>query len=491
MAYSFSSSGGNVTSYSEAQSIGVSGYRSSSYPTAKYVHFYTRANDGSLKYKATGTFDNSGYVNTSLSFTFYFGKSYTVNLYAWHSTSPSPPSSNPSLSNIQDTLNITLWPTSESVTVNVSQISSTSVEITLTASEARSQYSRLYTIKKDSEEIGTINIPQGQTFGNTLVRATNLTPGVTYTYVALYSNGYSSGIGRTSFATKETYASVDYGSYSYSSSINSVRLSLTSITSRSYERIVRYYWENTKTGGGGEKDESLPANQTSAYRDMLNLTADTQYKFRICVINLEGVITYDTGYFYVTTLSYDYELSMTLSSTYNSVTVTVTLNKTLSYDIDLTVQLNGSRDLDISISAGSITRSQTWTSNINAATAYSIKLIDKTRNKTFTSTKRTKNNFHWSTTIVSGGTFNLKASDWNKYTGQLSSKASYYGITYNPATVSKGDELTAEKFNNIVATINKLVDGNKGDCITRMSSVSKGEPVTASCIKKLATCLNE
>ena len=489
MAYSFSSSGGNIISGSEEQSIGVSGYRPSSYPTAKYVHFYTRANNGSLKHKATGTFDNSGYVNTSLSFKFYFGTSYTVNLYAWHSTSPSPPS-NPSLSKIQDTLNITLWPTSESVTVNVSQISSTSVEITLTASEARSHYSRLYTIKKDSEEIGTINIPQGQTFGNTLVRVTNLIPGVTYTYYALYSNGYSSGIGRTSFATKEIYASVDYGGYSYSPSINSVRLSLTSITSRSYERIVRYYWENTKTGGSGEKDESLPANQTSAYRDMLNLTADTQYKFRICVINLEGVITYDTGYFYVTTLSYDYELSMDLSSTYNSVTVTVTLNKTLSYDIDLTVQLNGSRGLDISISAGSITRSRTWTSNITAATAYTITLIDKTRNKKFTSKKRTKNNFHWSTNVLSGLKFDLKASDWNELTNQLSSKCAYFSVTVNSFTSAiKGKRLTADMYNQVASAINSLI--GKGDCVTSVPSVSKGGPIMADSLQLLANCLNE
>lgn len=384
------------------------------------------------------------------------------------------------------------YATSDNASYNYSE-SYTNIDLSLYNITSRN-YPRTVTFEWYNTSSGGSGKPTETLLANTtqIPRSMkNLTSGTTYRFritltnpngVITYDSGYF-------YATTKAYATSDSGNYSYTAGPTNVRLYLTYITSRDYDRTVYYYWENMRTGGSGEKKQVLAANKTSDDNDMINLTMGDQYKFRIYVKTPDGNITYDSGYFYVTVS--DYELSMTLSSTYNSVTVTVTLNKTLSYDIDLTVQLNGSRDLDISISAGSITRSQTWTSKINAATAYKIKLIDNTRNKTFTSTKRTKNNFHWSTTIVSGGAFNLKASDWNEYTGQLSSKASYYGITYNPATVSKGDELTAEKFNNIVATINKLVDGNKGDCITRMSLVSQGEPVTADCIKKIATCLNE
>ena len=190
-------------------------------------------------------------------------------------------------------------------------------------------------------------------------------------------------------------------------------------------------------------------------------------------------------------ITYNHSLSLTTSATYNTISATVTLDSYQTYDVKCTLLLDGGRELEATIPAYSLSRTRTWTTNIESGTRYTITLKDELRGLTFSSVRRTKNNFSWSTSIVSGGVFNLKASDWNKFTSQLSDKASYYGITYNPATVNKGDTLTAEKFNNIVATINKLVDGNKGDCITRMSSVSKGEPVTASCIKKLATCLNE
>ena len=482
MAYSFSSSGGNIVSSDENQSIRVSGNRPSSYPTAKYVHFYTRANNGELKFKATGKFNSSGYVSTYLSFTFYFGVTYTVNLYAWHSKSSTPPS-DPSLSNVQDTLVITNWPTNENVTMELTRLGATSVNVAITAGESR-RYDRRYTITQNGIYAGAITIPAYTPMGRLVVEG--ITEG-TYTFEASYNNGYSDGSGS---ATLTIYPTTDSGSYSYTANLTSVRLNLTNITSRSYSRTVYYYWENTKTGNSGEKNQVLSAGKTTDYRDMLNLTTDTQYKFRIYVTNPDGIITYDTGYFYVTTLSYDYELSMALSSTYNSITVTVTLNKTLSYDIDLTVQLNGSRDLDISISAGSITRSRTWTSNITAATVYTVKLIDNTRNKTFTSKKRTKNNFHWSTNVSAGLKFDLKASDWNELTNQLSSKCAYFSVTVNSFTsATKGKRLTADMYNQVARAINALV--GKGDCVTSVPSVSKGGPIMADSLQLLANCLNE
>lgn len=327
----------------------------------------------------------------------------------------------------------------------------------------------------------------------------NLTSGTTYRFritlanpngVTTYDSGYF-------YVTTKAYATSDSGSYSYTAGPTNVHLYLTYITSRDYDRTVYYYWENMRTGGSGEKNEVLAANKTSNDKDMINLTMGDQYKFRIYVKNPAGNITYDSDYFYVTIS--DYTLSMTLSSTYNSVTVTVTLNKTLSYDVDLTVQLDGGRDLEIDINAGSITRSRTWTSGITAATGYTVTLIDNLRNKRFTSKKRTKNNFSWSTNVSSGKKFNLKADDWNEMTSQLKAKCSYYGFSPSDyselgngfSTAVKGRNLTAVMYNQAVHAINILVDNNKGDCVTSISEVSKGSPVTASCIKKLATCLNE
>lgn len=320
----------------------------------------------------------------------------------------------------------------------------------------------------------------------------NLTIGTTYRFrititnpagVITYDSGYF-------YVATKSYSSSDYGNYSYTAGFNNVHLYLSYITSREYERTVYYYWENTRTGGSGTKNKPLLPGETSSDRDMPGLTMGDQYKFRIYVTNPVGDISYDTGYFYVTTLSYDYELSMALSSTYNSITVTVTLNKTLSYDIDLTVQLDGGRDLDISISAGSITRSRTWTSNITAATAYKVTLIDNTRNKKFNSTKRTKNNFHWSTNVSAGLKFDLKASDWNELTDQLSSKCAYFSVTVNSFTsATKGKQLTAGMYNQVARAINALV--GKGDCVTSVPSVSKGGPIMADSLQLLASCLNE
>lgn len=190
-------------------------------------------------------------------------------------------------------------------------------------------------------------------------------------------------------------------------------------------------------------------------------------------------------------ISYDYTLSLSTSATSDSISAMVMVDNYQSYDIKCVFRLDGARELDATISAYSLSRTRTWTSGITPGTRYTITLVDQLRGLTFSSVRRTKNNFSWSTNIVSGGPFNIKASDWNDFTSQLSSKASYYGITYNPAMVSKGDKLTAEKFNNIVATINKLVDGDCGDCLTRMSYVSAGDAVTADMINKLAKCLNE
>ena len=229
------------------------------------------------------------------------------------------------------------------------------------------------------------------------------------------------------------------------------------------------------------------------YRDMPNLTTGVQYKFRIVVKNPNGDITYTSSYMYATPSAYDYTLSLSTSSTATTITATITLNSIQSYDIDLTLYLDDDRALEADITAGSLSRTRTWGTStpLTPATKYVVKLKDKLRGKEFTQTRRTKNNFSWSNTVAKGEPFIITADDWNEYTSQLSEKASYYGKSYNPATVKKGDALTAEKYNNIAAVINWLVDNNKGDCSTKLNGVNTGDPVTAAKINYLAKCLNE
>lgn len=491
MGYTFSTSGGIVSS-TNSISIVVSGTRTAT-TAYEYAHFYTQINDNSMNYKGYAKFSSSGYVSKSLDFnSMVYGKDYTIGLYVKHTHSSVEPTTLPTA--LQATTNVVVCPSSENVSLSINQKSPNSVGILLVAPDIR-KYDRTYTIYRDYTVIGTATISAGFNISDETVTASGLTPGVTYTYRASYSSGatypYSSGSGSMSYATKEDYATTDYGNYSYTADFKSVRLDLTYITSRNYERTVYYSWENTVTGTSGNPYKTIASGDTSSYRDMANLSRGTRYKFRIYVENPDGVTTYDTGYFYVTTLDYTHTISIATFSTSSTVGVTVTLKSAQAYDTNFTLTLNGGRSTTATIPAGSLSKTYTWISNITPATVYTIGVKDNLRSEEYSFTRRTKNNFSWSTSIVSGGAFDLKASDWNEYTSQLAAKASYYGITYSPATVKKGDILTAEKFNNIAATINKLVDGNKGDCVTKLNGVEKGDAVTARAINILAQCLNE
>ena len=489
MGYAFSKSG-NITSPSENISILVTGTRTTQ-TAYEYAHFYTSANGGSLRYKGFGSFSASGSISQNLGFTCYYGRQYTIDLYVLHTHSASPPSNDPSI--LQTSTTITVWPSEEKIIMKVSEITPTSVSVRLTASSSRDYYDRTYAIYKDSSFVGTITIPKGSFSGNVELEVTSgITPGVLYTYTASYiTNSYSTGSATMVYKTSVPYAATDSGSYSYTAGFTNVKLELTYITARDYERCVYYYWENTSTGASGKSFKLLDPGDTSSYRDMPNLSKGTQYKFRIYVENPDYVITYDTGYFYVTTLDYNYTIALRSFATSSTIGVTITLNSAQAYDTSFILTLDGGRSTTATIPAGSITKTYTWISSITPATAYTIGVADTLRDKSYSLSKRTKNNFSWSTPVVSGAVFDLKASDWNEFTSQLASKAAYYGVSYNPATVNKGDTLTAEKFNNIAAVINKLVDGQKGDCVTKVSSVSKGDPVRANTLQKIRDCLNE
>lgn len=278
---------------------------------------------------------------------------------------------------------------------------------------------------------------------------------------------------------------------------NSVTITISGMSSPTKTRYWQFKTYKNDTSGTFVKTttDSNSAGITSISHTITGLTSNTAYYTIIKYgPNTDYAYTLNTTAYYQT-ININYTLSFAQSSTYNSISATVTLSKKQSFDVTCTVYLDDARSLDATISAGSLSRTRTWTSNIEPATIYKITLEDNIRNLSWNKRYRTKNNFYWSTDVSAGKQFNILATDWNKFTSQLSTKATDYDVTYNPATVAKGDKLTAEKYNNIAATINKIVTAEKekklGDCTTNVSTVKAGDQVMAADINQLAACLNE
>lgn len=199
----------------------------------------------------------------------------------------------------------------------------------------------------------------------------------------------------------------------------------------------------------------------------------------------------------ITVITANYKiLNITSSSTYNQISINATISPAQTYDIPFTYTLTygtTTRSFNAVRPAGSTSLSPEF-SSIPEATGCEFYIKDWIRDKTLGPYKRrTKNNFSWSTNVSSGALFNLKASDWNEFTSQLSTKCNYYSLagTYTFDTANKGANFTAKMFNQAVEAINGLVDWNSGDCVTKMSKVSTGDSVMADDINQLAKCLNE
>lgn len=289
------------------------------------------------------------------------------------------------------------------------------------------------------------------------------------------------------------YYSTDSATYRSVVGVETITLILENITSRSYPRTVVFTWKNNSTGKSGSKKETLSSKDTSVSVDMENLIPGTSYTFSITMTNPAGTTTYTSGEFKLTTNDYNYTLTISSFATSNTVGVDIKLSSVQDFDIPIKVYLDGERELSDTISAGATTLKKTYISNINPATSYNITVYDSKRQKNFYFTKRTKNNFKWSTNVASGEEFSLLATDWNEYISQLKKKAEYFGYTdYSPSDVSKGNTFTAVKFNGAATVINWLVDNKKGDCKTSIASgKEKGNGILASDILALATCLNE
>lgn len=372
--------------------------------------------------------------------------------------------------------------TSSSVTISISNMSS--------PSNTRYFKFQTYTSSGSLVKTTTTSVSSGTTSLTHTI--SGLSSGTTYYTEITYgpeSNKYAYSLPDANYTTNSTYASSDSATVTYTASYTTITINVTGITSRNYSRTVRCVKGNTRY------ENTLSAYATSTSFTFTGLEAGTSYYFEVGIRNPDDTRTFyqkvnSDGY--VSTLSYDHTLSFTTSATATSVSATVALTSGVAgYDVDCTFYLDGARALDATISAGSLSRTRTWTTSIEPATAYKITLTDKLRDKSWDITRRTKNNFAWSTDVSQGAEFILLASDWNEYTSQLKAKASYYGKSYSPATVSTGEALTATKVNNIAAVINWMVDNDCSDCTTKVGSVSAGDAVTAAKINLLATCLNQ
>lgn len=398
------------------------------------------------------------------------------------------------------------YPTGDSGSYSTSNITYDSITVNLTSITSR-DYSRTVYFDWYNTSSGNSGSPSLtlSSYTTSISRVmSGLSAGTQYRFRIRVINpdgttNYNSGY---FYATTKSYSTSDSASYSTSDiTLDSITVNLTSITSRDYSRTVYFDWYNTSSGNSGSPSLTLNAGETSLSRVMPGLASGTQYRFKIRVLNPDGTINYESGYFYATTADINYSLSLTTSATSSSISATVTLDAVQSYDIDCTVYLDDTRALEAVISAGSLSRKRTWTTDIVPATFYKITLKDNIRNLSWSANRRTKNNFAWSPSVSSGTEFNIKAGNsdgstsgsWNDFTKQLSKKCNDYSLagTYSFTTAVKGNQFKASMFNQAVDAINGLVDMSSGDCKTTMSKVSAGDEIMAADINQLAACLNE
>lgn len=258
-------------------------------------------------------------------------------------------------------------------------------------------------------------------------------------------------------------------------------------------RTVTWYLDGVEY-----KTETGSGSKLSYTCTFTGLEPDTAYDI---MVNMTTPSGFDRDYYpeeeiRTEAISYDHTLRFTCTTTANSITATVTLTSGYaSYDIDAAFYLDGARALECDIPAGSLTRSRTWSTNIVPGTEYRVTLEDKLRGLEWYLDVITKNDFSWAETVASGKEFNIKAAGtggWNDFTSQLKTKEQFHtGTNRTFTTAVKGGNFTAAMFNQAVNAINNLVSNGADGCVTRMSTVSKDDPITAAAINQLANCLNE
>ena len=258
---------------------------------------------------------------------------------------------------------------------------------------------------------------------------------------------------------------------------------------------TRWWTVTVRSLLGGTDTHSILSKAQTIECDLSGLSPGTYYSVTVTYgPNGDDYTAGSTSFTTLEEVVYDHTLSFVCSVTATSVTATVILTSgAVSYDVDLTLYLDDARALECDIAAGSTSRSRTWTTSITPLTPYRVTLYDRLRDMRWYIDVFTKSNFYWSTTVASGAEFNLKASDWNEFVRQMKIKDDYWtgrvDRVWTDAVV--GGNLTANMFNQAVTVINSLVSEGADDCVTTMSKVSKGDPVTAALINQLAACLRE
>lgn len=105
-----------------------------------------------------------------------------------------------------------------------------------------------------------------------------------------------------------------------------------------------------------------------------------------------------------------------------------------------------------------------------------------TSSTSFNTTK--KPTFHWSTSISSGGAFNIKASDWNKMCATINTWRSIKGLgAYSFTSAKPRTQVTASMYNQVRTALSPMTSA-----IPR--HVNAGDKCVASEFKKFETAIN-
>ena len=97
------------------------------------------------------------------------------------------------------------------------------------------------------------------------------------------------------------------------------------------------------------------------------------------------------------------------------------------------------------------------------------------------------NTFSWSSTKLSGGAFNLTATDWNDLQDTINLMRDYLGLSeYDFTRAVKGETFTALMYNEV----REAIQGFGYDAGSYIPEVSIGDTITAEIINVLVTELN-
>lgn len=100
--------------------------------------------------------------------------------------------------------------------------------------------------------------------------------------------------------------------------------------------------------------------------------------------------------------------------------------------------------------------------------------------------------FSWTTTKVQGNEFKLTAAEWNALQAKVNEVREYHGLsTYSLTNVVRGNTFYATDYNNVLMAIAGAYSELGTTGIYNNNYVSSGDIITAACLNKLVTLVNE